>query len=256
MNKLLVTAAVRQELSALEAVLTDAEPLPAAQGCYLRGVLDGVEVLLGLTGIGSGRARRKIGLLLDGENPDLLFATGFGGGLSGTIRSGDIILAERVVEASPQGQEPRELSTDQALLASLSAVSLPVAAVHRGALLMVEDVVCSAKAKRDLGSRYGVEGVDMESFVILREALDRAVPCIVARAVLDEAGFDLPRGLERIPGPEGKPQAMRLASLLLRRPWAVSRLFSLRRKSARASASLAAFVSAAIRVRKGSQQDD
>ena len=61
MNKLLVTAAVRQELSALEAALTDAEPLPAAQGCYLRGVLDGVEVLLGLTGNSSYLIRYHLG---------------------------------------------------------------------------------------------------------------------------------------------------------------------------------------------------
>lgn len=256
MNKVLVTAAVRQELSVLETALEDAEPLPAAGGCYLRGVLDGVEVFLGLTGIGPERARRKIELLLDGENPGLLLAVGFGGGLTGTIRSGDVILAERVIEASSEGQEPRELNTDEALIDSLGAISLSPAAVHRGSLLTVPGVVCSAKGKRALGSRYGAEGVDMESFVILREALGRAVPCILARAVLDEAGFDLPRGLERIPGPDGKPRAIGLVALLLCRPWAVCRLFSLRAKSARASAGLADFVRAAIRTQTGSRQDD
>ncbi len=256
MKKVLVTAAVRQELSGLEKLLEGIEFLPGERGCYLRGALAGTEVLLGLTGIGGRRAGGKIGLFLDTENPELLLATGFGGGLTGTVSSGDVILAEKVVEASRGGQEPRELETDETLLEALGAVSSSPATMHRGSLLTVEDVVCSAKQKRALGSRYGAEGVDMESYVILQEALKRGVPCIAARAVLDEAGFDLPRGLDGIPDSDGRLGAMRLAALVIRRPWSIPGLLALRSRSVLASAGLAAFVKAAVLARKDSSEDD
>ena len=256
MKKVLVTAAVRQELSGLEKLLEESELLGGERGCYLRGALAGTEVLLGLTGIGAGRAAEKIGLFLDRENPELLLATGFGGGLTGTVSTGDIILAQKVVEVPGGEQEPCELETDEALLEALGAVSIPSATVYRGRLLTVEDVVCSARQKRALGSRYGAEGVDMESYAILRAALKRGVPCIAARAVLDEAGFDLPRGLDSIPDSDGRLGATRLAALVIRRPWSIPGLFALRSRSLRASTSLAAFVKAVVLARKDSTPDD
>ena len=256
MKKVLVTAAVRQELSGLEKMLEDIEFLPRERGCYLRGALAGTEIFLGLTGIGGRRAGEKIGLFLDTENPELLLATGFGGGLTGTASSGDVILAERVIEASRGGQEPRELETDETLLEALAAASSSPATMYRGSLLTVADVVCSSKQKRALGSRYGAEGVDMESYVILQEALKRGVPCIAARAVLDEAGFDLPRGLDGIPDSDGRLGAMRLAALVIRRPWSIPGLLALRSRSVLASAGVAAFVKAAVLARKDSSEDD
>ena len=116
-------------------------------------------------------------------------------------------------------------------------------------------VVSSAKGKRDLGSRYGADGVDMESFTILAAALDRGVSCIVARAVFDEVALDLPLGLEKIPGPDGQPRPMGLAGLLLRRPWSFTRFFSLRSRSARAAGSLAAFVRGLLRSMEEGAED-
>ena len=256
MKKVLVTAAVRQELSGLEKTLEDSEPLPGESGCYLRGTLAGTEVLLGLTGIGAGRAGEKIGLFLDAESPELLLATGFGGGLRGTLRSGDIILAERVVQASGDREDPGELGVDETLLDTLGTISLPSAAVSRGSLLTVEDVVCSAKQKLALGSRYGADGVDMESYVILSEALKREVPCIAARVVFDEAAFELPPGLDGITAANGRLSAGRLAALLLRRPWSIPGLLALRSRSVLASGALAVFVKEAVLAWKDSGQDD
>ena len=96
----------------------------------------------------------------------------------------------------------------------------------------------------------------MESYVILQEALKRGVPCIAARAVLDEAGFDLPRGLDDIPDSDGRLGAMRLAALVIRRPWSIPGLLALRSRSVLASAGLAAFVKAAVLARKDSTEDD
>ena len=253
MKRVLVIAAVRQELSALERELADVEPL--AGGGYLRGTLEGAEVHLALTGIGADKARRRVELLLAERRPDLLFAVGFGGGLIGTLQNGDVIIAERVVEAASNGQEPRQLSADEVLLAAADDVSIPRGNVRRGCLLSVPAVVSSAKGKRDLGSRYGADGVDMESFEILAAVLDRGVSCIVARAVFDEVALDLPLGLEKIPGPDGRARSMGIVGLLLRRPWSFTRFFSLRSRSARAAGSLAAFVRGLLRSMEEGAED-
>ena len=55
MKRVLVTAAVRQELSGLEAQLADAESL-SVQGGHLAGVREGARVQLCLTGVGAARA--------------------------------------------------------------------------------------------------------------------------------------------------------------------------------------------------------
>lgn len=134
-------------------------------------------------------------------------------------------------------------------------VTVPNSSVHRGTLLTVPDVIFSAQEKRKLGSRYGADGVDMESFAILEIAGERGIPCIAARAVFDEAAFELPRGLESIPGPDGSPRLLGVIKLLLRRPWAIPRLYALRSRSARAAASLAAFVAGTLRRLEGTGKD-
>ena len=254
MKRVLVTAAVRQELSGLEVQLADAESL-SVQGGHLSGVLEGARVQLCLTGVGVARARRKLKAVLAEWQPDLILATGFGGGLTGRLRGGDIILAERVLEAASPGFDPRSLSTDQDLLEMSLGVTVPNSSVHRGTLLTVPDVIFSAQEKRKLGSRYGADGVDMESFAILEIAGERDIPCIAARVVFDEASFELPRGRESIPGPDGSPRLLGVIKLLLRRPWAIPRLYALRSRSARAAASLAAFVAGTLRRLEGTGKD-
>ena len=87
-----------------------------------------------------------------------------------------MILAERLVEVSGEGEESRELEAAEALLRTLGDLTLLSATVCRGSLLTVGDVVCSARQKLELGSRYGADGVDMESFAVFSAALRRQVP--------------------------------------------------------------------------------
>ena len=91
----------------------------------------------------------------------------------------------------------------------------------------------------------------MESFVIVEMAGERGIPCIAARAIFDEAAFELPRGLENIPGPDGAPRLLGIIKLLLRRPWSLPRLYALRSRSALAASSLAAFVAGTLRRLEG-----
>lgn len=254
MKRALVTAAVRQELSGIEVELADAEPLHG-EGSYLSGVMEGVQVHLCLSGIGAARTRRKLEAVLAEWKPDLILALGFAGGLTGRLRGGDVILAERVLEEAASGLDPRSLSTGQDLLAMSRSVTIPGSGVHRGTLLTVPSVVCSAKEKLKLGSRYGADGIDMESFTILEVAGEKGIPCIAARAVFDEVAFELPRGLENIPGPDGNPRLMGVLRLLLRRPWAIPRFYALRRRGLLAAASLGAFVAGTLRAMEGSGND-
>ena len=94
-----------------------------------------------------------------------------------------------------------------------------------------------------------------QSFAILEIAGERGIPCIAARAIFDEAAFELPRGLESIPGPDGSPRLRGVIKLLLRRPWSIPRLYALRSRSVRAAASLAAFVAGTLRRLEGTGKD-
>ena len=58
-----------------------------------------------------------------------------------------------------------------------------------------------------------------------------------------------------IPGPDGSLRLLGVIKLLLRRPWAIPRLYALRSRSARAAASLAAFVAGTLRRLEGTGKD-
>lgn len=182
-------------------------------------------VVLATSGIGPGRAQRLADDLMR-HPPRAIVAAGFCGALSGSLRVGDTLAFDRVVD-SATGEV---YAADPALLAAAGDL-------RRGTLVSVDRIVRTPEGRAALDG----DAVDMESAVLARSAREHGVPFLAVRAVSDDATEALP-DLAGAIDPFGRPRALRLAGLLLRDPGSVRSLARLSASSRQASAALRASV--------------
>ena len=93
-----------------------------------------------------------------------LISIGFAGGLCDSLRAGELVLAEAVIE--PESGE--RFACSEGLL--------PMCSGRRGILLSVPQVVSAAEQKHLLARRWGALAVDMESGGVARVARQAGLP--------------------------------------------------------------------------------
>ena len=145
--------------------------------------------------------------------PSLVVSWGLCGALDPRLRPGDLILAKEVV--SDEGA----VRADEAVTSSL-AQRLGSA----GARIFVERLAASdapvqtAAAKAELRRATGAAGVDMESLIAGRYALEQRVPFASLRAVADPAERDLPPLAVKAVQSDGGINALAVIGELIRSP--------------------------------------
>jgi adenosylhomocysteine nucleosidase len=155
------------------------------------GKLYGRDAVLVRTGIGPENAARAAERVLDSFSLKEVLLAGFAGGTVPTLAPTCLVACEKTMDGGDASDSARVRSVpsakgliDRALATGLvSGVSSAVT---------VARVITSAKDKLALGTRYGVELVEMEGFPLLRLAYERGVPGLMVRAVLDGSDDDLP----------------------------------------------------------------
>jgi adenosylhomocysteine nucleosidase len=165
-------------------------------------------------GPGPERARATAAQLVAG-GAQVLVSFGLCAGLDPALKAGDLMLAEVVIVAPGLAIEtdpPRRT----ALAARLSESGLRVVG---GALLGQERQIGRAEDKAALFASTGARAVDMESHGVARAAEAAGVPFLVARAVADPAGRDLPRAALDAAGPDGRIKLFKVLTTMYLRPW-------------------------------------
>lgn len=180
MSRILVAAAVRQELAPFIASLNGSD-----------------EVDLLLTGIGRGRAFQAVENSL-GRNPYAqVVSAGFAGGTRPGLRVGDLVIPSEVIQAStgrrftpPVRLKCFDLTAHPELVegersAQDRRVEGQIAQVSRGRLVTVDQILSSPHRKEELGVRYGAVAADMETAAVAQAAVQAGVPWLAVRAILD-----------------------------------------------------------------------
>lgn len=169
---------------------------------------------LACSGPGSERAQAAAAKLL-AAGARVLVSFGLCAGLDPALEAGDLMLAEAVI-----GAPGRAIRTDAArrgaLAARLAESGLRVAG---GALLGQERQIGRAEDKAALFASTGARAVDMESHGVARAAEAAGVPFLVARAVADPAGRNLPRAALDAAGPDGRIKLLKVLTTMYLRPW-------------------------------------
>ncbi len=223
-----IVTAIPEEFEAIEGRLSDGHRLRAGKGdrgILLRGRISGASVLLAMTGDGKARAERGVSFLLREFPVSVLVGAGAAGALGPSLRAGDIIVSERVVDESGDAPPP-----------DAGWISRAVALGARPATVVtLAKLVCSSKEKKDLASRFGATDsgpavVDMESAAWARAATGRGVPYVILRAVSDTFEEELPGFLSSCLSAEGSVDRAAVARRLLLRPGALPVLLKARER--------------------------
>lgn len=193
-----------------------------------RGYIAGMPVLVGVSGIGPERARSAARNLLAEHDVAVLIAAGFAGALDEGLSSGDVVVADSVIDAA--GEPEVVYACD----ASLSAQTRTGARV-----LSIDRVTHSPEEKLLLFHRYACGLVDMESGAIAAVAMSLGVRFAAVRSIVDSLHDTLPPELTSAIDDDGKVQVLQVILAILRRSGAISDIIRYHEKSSAAARNLA-----------------
>ncbi len=226
------------------------------------GGLHGRRVVLIVSGPGRENARRATELLIDGHRPGLVVSAGFAGGLSPQLKRNDILVADRVMQASIKPRPvvapstavtlttPSGATTGRGFMEDGLPIDVPAGlsaavgqGVHHGLLLTLDHVVRSPAERQALLDHFAALAVDMETFAVAEVCRQRQTAFASVRVINDVAGETLPRDVEHLL--RQKTGAARLGAALgavCRRPASLKGMYQLHENALVASGRLAQFL--------------
>jgi nucleoside phosphorylase len=204
-----------------------------------------------LSGSGSERASRATKWAIEEFAPDAIIAFGFCSATKDLERSGDIVIAARVVGLPGTPFEwsivddTDSLGPDRTLLlAARIAVEISGLDYQHGTIVTTSKFVTTIGAKKWLGEAINSNAVDTEAHSIATVANDARIPWAVVKSVLDAHDFNVPAIADRI----GSGPNVRGISAYIRHvsnaPRDLPALVKLGRSSTAASAALTTFMAA------------
>ena len=235
--RILVTFAVEAEFAPWRK-RHDFRPFEIMQGAEAHlATISGVEVIVGLTGIGPEAALRKTCDFTWGEVLDLCITTGFAGALRSEYRVSDVLAAREIV-----ADEKRAKSLGFRIRSSprLLTIAASCGATVVDRFYSSPSTIQTARDKAAL--KDIADAVEMESFAVLSEALAWMAEGIAVRAISDTADEDLPLDFDQVVTEEGELSMARLAGQIVRKPSAIPALIRLGKRSSEAAKRLADFL--------------
>ncbi len=184
--------------------------------------------------VGAGAAAAAAAAsLIRGKAPALM-SVGLAGALDGSLNTGDVILATRVIDTLGNGYECDTAWREQ-LMVAVGRAGLPV---RLGGLLGGEAVFASREEKQHRFGAHEAIAADTESHHVGKLALAAALPFMALRVIVDTQVQTLPPAALFAYASDGTLRPWALAGQLLRRPWQIPAMIGLGRASKLALAHL------------------
>ena len=197
-----IIGAMDEEVNKLKEVLEGAEVTTVAGMNFVKGLLEGKEVVIVRSGIGKVNAGMCAQILADKYNVGCIINTGIAGSLRNEINIGDIVLSKDAIEHDmdavafgyDRGVIPRMETSifkgDEKLIqvaTDACKVACPDVNVHVGRVLTGDQFISDKTVKNDLISTYDGYCCEMEGAAIAHAAYLNSIPFLIIRAISDKA---------------------------------------------------------------------
>jgi len=169
-------------------------------------------IILAYSGAGADNARAASELLV-AQGAIRLISWGCAAALSASLKSGDLVLADTLIDAEGTQIGIRPAWHDHAK--NLLSAFLKV---HTGSLAESTGIVATGKDKQQLHIQTGAAALDMESIAIAKVALQNNLPFLAIRTIADPADMDLPKAIQHSLNDEGDIVLGKLLSFIALHP--------------------------------------
>ncbi|MDR2521318.1 MAG: 5'-methylthioadenosine/adenosylhomocysteine nucleosidase [Spirochaetaceae bacterium] len=218
-----IIGAMEEEVAILRSRMASAQTVQYGGFTFLRGSIEGRELVLLKCGIGKVNAGAGCAVLLERFTPAFVVNTGCAGGVNNEgdavrLDFGDIVLSEKLVyhdvDVSAFGYKPGQVpGAEQYFLAEPSLVrgaetaidalkkagKLPPQIKHVRGLIASGDVfMCETSRIKAVAAQFpGLRALEMEGAAIAHVCAVFGVPALVIRAISDIAGEESPVSFDK-----------------------------------------------------------
>lgn len=189
--------------------------------------VDATSVRIGVSGANADRAEEITQAFLE-DGAVAIVSAGLCGGLDPNLKTGAVVLGERVVSA--QGDI---VIADKRLSAAADKFKPQHVAIFGS-----DEIVNSVERKQALFRRYAAETVDMESHGAARAAAKAGIPFIAIRVVADGHDRALPKAAMRAVTPSGGVNVLNVLFDCVKEPQQFEQIAALGRDSGAATEAL------------------
>ena len=173
------------------------------------------KLLVAYSGTGPANAQAAAELLIT-KGATRLISWGCAAALGATLKPGDLILADKLIDA--EGCRDTKFCVASDWHSHTKNLLARLIAVHTGGLAESKSIVSSSKDKKKLQSKTGAVAVDMESIAIARVARQYELPFLAIRAIADPVTMDLPLAINHSLNDQGDIVLGKLLLFLILHP--------------------------------------
>jgi adenosylhomocysteine nucleosidase len=167
---------------------------------FYRGLLEGQDVVMGVSGVGKIKAAACAQFLVDRFSIEKLILVGTAGAINPRLKVGDVVISRRVLEhdsdLGPYFKDKIErlwYQSDNGLveLALGAAMRLGLRErTHLGSVLTGDQAITLPEQRQRLWETFGGDCVEMEGAAVAWVCTRNGVPFVIIRAISDLAGSD------------------------------------------------------------------
>jgi adenosylhomocysteine nucleosidase len=192
MREVAVFTALRAETNPLKALLSQCETLRREIPIHC-GELEGKRVILVCSGMGKESSLAAAEFVYSKYNPHAVLSTGFCGGLVPQLSASDVVLCSWIVTPNPEAEgDWKRIPTALETRRLQEALDAEGVRAYTGGLVSMFRPVVVQDERTALASRSGAMAVDMETFHLGEFFINRKVPFVAMRVVLDTVQDNLP----------------------------------------------------------------
>lgn len=202
MEKVGIIFAMEEELLALKEYLVLDKEYDIFNLKFYEGKINGIDCVLVESGIGKVNAARTTQILIDNIKVDYIFNIGVAGGIDSSLKVGDIVLGEKLVQHDfditafnhAKGFIPgvgESVSTDEYLLQVSKKVFEEEKINHNVGVIASGDIFCTETwMSEKINKKFNALCVEMEGASIAQVCYLSHVPFLVIRSISDVPNND------------------------------------------------------------------